>query len=61
MALTFQAARWLVSRDCSIARGTLASSSLQLTGSSMKSDATVFIASTAIATSLLPVIMTAGR
>eukprot|EP01035_Chromulina_nebulosa_P055759 gene55759-biopygen39782 len=50
--LDFQAARWLESRS---------RSSSPLTGFSMKSEAPVFIASTAMATSLLPVIMIAGR
>lgn len=60
-ASAFQAARWLESRDYAIARVTLARSSSPLTGFSMKSEAPVFIASTAMATSLLPVIMIAGR
>ena len=55
-----QADSLLASRDCSRARSTLASSSLRLTGFSMKSEAPAFMAWTAIGTSLLPVIMMAG-
>ena len=56
-----QANSLLESRDCSRARPTQTSSSPRLIGFSMKSEAPAFIASTAIATSLLPVIMIAGR
>ncbi len=60
-ASSCQASSLLESRDCSRARSTQTSNSPRLIGFSIKSEAPAFIASTAIATSLLPVIMMAGR
>ena len=59
-AVSRQADSLVASFDCSRARSTLASSSLWRIGFSRKSEAPAFMASTAIGTSLLPVIMMAG-